>query len=507
MGHASGAPAGTVYNGAFRLADAPSDICDDGVYFGTVSEYLERKPKGTKAAFILYADKPLSKTPGGQLVGIFDNAEKHQAAYLATLGLFMEDSRMRRRVDNLVDQVSAGTGLETIANLIAEICQAPVSITDNAYTLIVSSDDYENQSIPLDKHSRNDHIPETIKALLKQRGTYLPTVKDTDATLISWEDKAGAARNAYLTLIHIKGVPIASFCVFPHEPLPPYVVKSLPQIASIISTELQKSDFYLANKSARFASLLSRLIDNPLHQDINSLIENLELLGHSLKHYKYVVYVDLNNEFLNVSQTRALAEELRHCIANSIYVVRDGNIIFLTSRSSNAALSEDELSSWHEIAQIHNIKIGISSQFKDLLMTKTYLMQAQMAIRTGKVFDSSLAVYPFDNYRMADLIASIDDREILFSFRYPPLMRLVKNDLDNDTHLAYTVFCYLKDPSDPSRACEELFIHKNTLYYRLNKARSIMGIEFKSADEIMQLQFTFLLLQYQGKFDQLIPKG
>lgn len=495
------------YVGAFRLTDTSEELLSDGVYFGTVKDYHSLVDCPAEATFILFADEPLGTAPNGHTVGVFKNADDYAACFASIQDLFAKDNRIRKRIGELVEQVSSGMGLSTIVNMIADMYASPVSIADNAYTLVVASDNYEDQSIPLNKQSKNEHIPQTIKTLLKHRGSYLPTIKSTDATFITWLDEGSVQNNAYLTLVHIKGVPIASFCVFPKEELPAFMVARLPQIASVISTELQKNDFYLANKSARYASLLNRLIDNPLHQDIGSLASSFELLGHTLKQYKYVLYADLKNECLNVSQTRTLAEELRHCINNSIYVIRDGNIIYLSSRSDNAGLSQEELDCWNEIAEVFNIKIGISSQFEDLLMTKTYIMQAQMAIRTGREFDNAQSIYPFDTYRMADVIASINDHEILFSFRYPPLMHLIKSDLENGTYFTYTLYRYLQDPTNPAKICEDLFIHKNTLYYRLNKARKIMDIDFTAAEEIMQLQFTFLLLQYQGKFEQLVVRG
>ena len=33
---------------------------------------------------------------------------------------------------------------------------------------------------------------------------------------------------------------------------------------------------------------------------------------------------------------------------------------------------------------------------------------------------------------------------------------------------------YLQDPAHPAAACEKLFIHKNTLYYRLDRIRQLM---------------------------------
>ena len=83
-------------------------------------------------------------------------------------------------------------------------------------------------------------------------------------------------------------------------------------------------------------------------------------------------------------------------------------------------------------------------------------------------------------------------------------MLLIADDLKHSTALTYTLYVYLQNPSQPLVACKLLFIHKNTLYYRLDRIRAIMGVDIKDGWVLTQIMMTFLILMHQGKFEEMV---
>ena len=155
----------------------------------------------------------------------------------------------------------------------------------------------------------------------------------------------------------------------------------------------------------------------------------------------------------------------------------------------------------------NNISIGVSSAFENLNSAKQNYQEAKEAIIIGNRYDPNKKIYLYDDYRIADMIATLASHTDLSSLCYPSLIRLVAYDEAKGANLSYTLFKFLENPKNPAQICEELFIHKNTLYYRLNKISSIMGSSFESASEIAQIHLTFEILKYQGRFDALINQA
>lgn len=84
-------------------------------------------------------------------------------------------------------------------------------------------------------------------------------------------------------------------------------------------------------------------------------------------------------------------------------------------------------------------------------------------------------------------------------YLYPPLMELIDYDRANGSSLVDTLYEYLKDSKNPKAVYEKLYIHKNTLYYRLDKIKQIMGVNYEAADVQMKINLTFAILEYQKR--------
>ncbi|HIS40936.1 MAG TPA: helix-turn-helix domain-containing protein [Candidatus Aphodovivens avistercoris] len=312
----------------------------------------------------------------------------------------------------------------------------------------------------------------------------------------------------------------------------------MPTIANILSIEMQKASSYTLNKSMYYSHLFDDLMSGQMSESPEAIRYRFSVFGYNLRTYKRIVYVDLSGDYFDSSQTQALATRFHRVLENNVYVVRDRNILLLTStdvRTDEGITSKGRMlgemgmihSSLHgddsedaatskalgslkgvlEIAQEVGVRVGVSSAFTNVLQAPSHLIQARHAIISGRRYDPDGYVHLFSRYRMADILTHIDDPHALYSFRYPPLMMLIAEDSEHGTHLAWTLYVHLQEPAQPTLTCKRLFIHKNTLYYRLDRIRDIMGVDVKDGWVITQVMMTFLVLMHQGKFEELVlPK-
>jgi sugar diacid utilization regulator len=301
----------------------------------------------------------------------------------------------------------------------------------------------------------------------------------------------------HFTNILINDIEIGSFSVFELlSPIPAEKIEYLPQIACVLSLEMQKSSFYQTNKATHYTHLFSLLLSGERlnTQDIEA---RLQLFNYRLRSEKYVVYIDAENLICAGAQLQFLADRIHRTFTNSIYTVKANAIIFLITRDPIDDISNEELSDWNSFMRANSMYAGMSSRFTDLSSVTFRLEEAKRALLIGRMFASSHCFYCFDQYRLGNMIHDLNQQAKLSFYLYPPLMRLIRHEKGKDTQLVYTLYEYLKQTKNPTAVCEKLFIHKNTLFYRLDKIRSIMGIRFESADEITQIQISFTILQYQ----------
>ena len=63
-----------------------------------------------------------------------------------------------------------------------------------------------------------------------------------------------------------------------------------------------------------------------------------------------------------------------------------------------------------------------------------------------------------------------------------------------------TLFCYLQVSGITKRAAELLNLHKNTLLYRMNRIKEVLGMDLTSGEDQFVLQLSFRVLMYLGLF-------
>lgn len=108
-------------------------------------------------------------------------------------------------------------------------------------------------------------------------------------------------------------------------------------------------------------------------------------------------------------------------------------------------------------------------------------------------------------YRCQDaamrMITNIVDKAISTALIHPALAALKAHDLAHKTDYCQTLFCFLKNERRHQQTAEELFIHRNTLFLRLEKIQELWPLDLSDAEERFYLLFSF----YQDRYSSLTP--
>lgn len=76
--------------------------------------------------------------------------------------------------------------------------------------------------------------------------------------------------------------------------------------------------------------------------------------------------------------------------------------------------------------------------------------------------------------------------------------KLRKADELNNGNLSETLENYLNCNCNAKKTAEEMFLHRNTLNYRLKKIREILDCDFEDLDTCLGLKLAFLIRRYRN---------
>lgn len=107
-------------------------------------------------------------------------------------------------------------------------------------------------------------------------------------------------------------------------------------------------------------------------------------------------------------------------------------------------------------------------------------MGRRMNDQSGPLFYSDLGLYR--------LLLGLRDQAEVRRFYGDTLGRLVDYDREHNTELVATLRAYFEQNSNASETARRLYVHRNTLNYRLQRISEIIGLDLDSADTRLALQ-------------------
>ncbi len=136
------------------------------------------------------------------------------------------------------------------------------------------------------------------------------------------------------------------------------------------------------------------------------------------------------------------------------------------------------------------LRCGVSNPFRNLGDLRGYYDQARSVLQREQ--QEGLVFYR--NYMLDNLLSHIPKEQTRFLIS-PDIFRLEDAEQDYSFSLVETLQAYLDCNCNLIRTAERLYLHKNTLLYRLNHIRSILRCDLNDADDRLLLMLSFKLQQ------------
>ena len=143
-----------------------------------------------------------------------------------------------------------------------------------------------------------------------------------------------------------------------------------------------------------------------------------------------------------------------------------------------------------------SVSCGISQKFEDFLDLKYYTRQAVSALKEGQKKNSEGPFFFYKNYFIEDMINSLEKDASLQSFCHPQILSLKKHDDDSGSEYVKTLYHYLLCGKKLTEAADSLFIHRNTLKYRLSRIQELVDYNFNDTENVFQTLASCRFVEY-----------
>jgi len=139
------------------------------------------------------------------------------------------------------------------------------------------------------------------------------------------------------------------------------------------------------------------------------------------------------------------------------------------------------------------VNIGIGTAVDNIKDLARSYKEAQVALEVGKVFDTEKNIVSYENLGIGRLIYQLPTT-LCEMFLQEVFKRGSLESLDKET--LQTIQCFFENNLNVSETSRKLFVHRNTLVYRLEKIRKLTGLDLREFEHAITFKVALMVKKY-----------
>lgn len=245
------------------------------------------------------------------------------------------------------------------------------------------------------------------------------------------------------------------------------------------------------------------LLDNLLLVDIYSRAKKLHI-ENNIRRIVYLVETNIDKEMNVVEIVRSIFPAKTK---DFVTAVDEKSIILVKELREKENMEDEDIEKIAKtIADMLNIEmnskvfISIGTVVSDLKDVSRSYKEAKMALEVGKIFETEKHIVNYERLGIGRLIYQLP-LPLCRMFIKEVLHGLTIDDFDDET-LA-TVNKFFENNLNVSETSRQLYIHRNTLVYRLDKLQKMTGLDLRNFDDAIIFKITLMVSKYMIYMDKM----
>lgn len=243
------------------------------------------------------------------------------------------------------------------------------------------------------------------------------------------------------------------------------------------------------------------LLDNLLLVDIYSRAKKLHI-ENSVRRIVYLIETSVDKEMNIIDIIRSVFPSKTKDFVTAV----DEKSIILVKELRDSENMEDMEKTANTIFDALKTETGNKSYIAigaivgDLKDVSRSYKEAKMALEVGKIFETEKFVVNYEKLGIGRLIYQLP-LPLCKMFIREVLHGLTIDDFDEETLV--TVNKFFENNLNVSETSRQLYIHRNTLVYRLDKLQKMTGLDLRNFDDAIIFKITLMVSKYMIFMDKM----
>ncbi len=177
---------------------------------------------------------------------------------------------------------------------------------------------------------------------------------------------------------------------------------------------------------------------------------------------------------------------------NTFMWIYDKKIIGLIQKKINLSQLQQSINS------LDNIQLGMSGEMNRFSNINLRKLFQEAVISLDESNKCGKHIITWDSMGLEKVIRYLSTNELFYDYDLEILRPLIESEQQNTGDLIHTLYIYLRNFFSLKETGDELFIHPNTVKYRILKVQDVLNIDFTQPEQYMKLMIA-LQVYYNKK--------
>ncbi|MDF2671772.1 MAG: putative transcriptional regulator, PucR family [Clostridiales bacterium] len=400
------------------------------------------------------------------------------------------DDLIRNDYMELVQLVIQNQGLKRIINTSAQILGNPLIITDDSFNLLGYSSSTEVNDPIWRNIVDNGYCPYDIVQILHGEG-FLKQLETEESPLFLDKGSFSVYIRRLVSEVSISSKIKGYIALLEYEkPLSELDRHMLKFISSIVAMELAKSDAVERARGEMENELLRDLVKGniPSESVCENRVKSLDWKLGSLFEVWLISNIDIQR--IGGEHFGPIQSIITKRILNSRVCFTSKQIIVLATYDEKRLIRK-AVEHIEEYCRKNRLRFGIGRSYSMLMEISKSYKDAERALLLAEMLKKGQTTYYYNNMVVYDMLSQISNK----TFFNDGLHRLAEYDKSQGTDYIKTLLSYFQNGLNLSKTAEDMYVHRNTIAYRLKKAEEILGCNMENYQSRLQLELSMLYLE------------
>lgn len=392
------------------------------------------------------------------------------------------------------------TSIHDLVEFVSQIINNPVTIEASNFELIAYCRNVQTLDLARQGTILSKKVPDNIVSYLTDYGIVQTIENSNEAISIPANDEIGLSQRVVCVIKHRQKVLGHIWVQETNHILTKEERKFLEDVAKRAAILISDIERQKEIKTQTLDLYYTKLIQGYFSNERQARLEG-ELIGFQKpERFCLIMFqskeADFNSSFLSTLRFYSIYA------SKSTYFFINGNQVFVIVGSpsniqgSSITLAQDMITNiTTKYENPDDLFIALSKEYEQMIDLKKCYQEATTVLNLVNKFKMKIP-YKYDDlgfYKLLPVIQQYYDEE---NYQNEKLQKLQNYDLLNNTDLFNTLLVYLQCNCKIKEAADSLYIHPNTLNYRLKRISEICSINFEDLHERIKFYIDILIMNH-----------